>query len=149
MPTYAEDRAAIEDLFARYARGCDARDWPAVADCFTPEAQAEYSGVRLPSGVTHILSHLAALAKLAASQHVIGSVTVTVTDDRAEASSYAVAHLVRSIGEGHDVVHRGLHYEDQLVRTPAGWRIKDRVHRVVWSTTSSTIWPVPRFTAAG
>src|SRR5690606_2705243 len=96
MPSYAEDRAAIEDLLARYAHGCDARDLAAIGDCFTLDAQAEYSGVRLARGLTHILAHLAGLSALAASQHVIGSVSVTVDGDRATARSYAVAHLVRA-----------------------------------------------------
>lgn len=145
--SYAEDRAAIEELLARYVRGCDERDWPAVESCFTADARAEYSGVRLPPGVDHIVAHLAPLARLAASQHVIGSVSIRVAGDTATAGWYAVAHLVRAVAGGHEVVHRGLSYRDCLKRTGDGWRIRDRVHAVVWSTRTPTTWPVRRFSA--
>ncbi|WP_326553215.1 nuclear transport factor 2 family protein [Micromonospora sp. NBC_01813] len=146
MPEYADDRAAIVELMSRYAQCCDRREFDAVGDCFTDDAQAEYSGKRLPRGVRHIVAHMAPLARLAASQHVVGSVTVEVVGDHATASSYTVAHLVRPVDDGHEVVHRGLHYADRLVRTGDGWRISERVHQVLWSTSTPTTWPVPRFT---
>ncbi|MFY1638048.1 nuclear transport factor 2 family protein [Solwaraspora sp. WMMB335] len=148
MSGYAEDRAAIVELLTRYAQCCDRREFDQVGGCFTDDARAEYSGKRLPRGVAHIVAHMAPLANLAASQHVVGSVSVDVTGDTATASSYTVAHLVRPVDAGHEVVHRGLHYADQLVRTAAGWRISDRVHRVLWSTSTPTVWPVPTFSTA-
>lgn len=148
MPGYADDRAAIVELLNRYAQCCDRREFEAVGDCFTDDARAEYSGRRLEPGVRHIVAHMAPLARLAASQHVVGSATVEVDGDSAVASSYTVAHLVRPVTDGHEVVHRGLHYADRLVRTDAGWRIRERVHQVLWSTSSPTVWPVPRFTTA-
>ena len=147
MSSYAEDRAAIVELLNRYAQGCDRREFDAVGECFTEDAQAEYSGKRLPRGVAHIVAHMAPLAQLPASQHLVGSVTVEISGDTATASSYTTAHLVRAIDDGHEVLHRGLHYADKLVRTPAGWRISERIHRVVWSTSQSSVWPVPQLTA--
>lgn len=149
MPTLAEDKTEIELLLTRYARACDDRDFDTVAACFTPDAQAEYSGVRLEPGVANIKAHLAPLASLPLTQHIVGSVSVDIDGDQARCESYTVAHIVRSAGDGHEVVHRGLAYSDQLVRTPAGWRIRERVHRVLWSTTEPTVWPVPQFTAHG
>jgi hypothetical protein len=132
-------------LLHRYALACDERDFDSLRACFTPDARAEYSGVRLPAGVEHILEHLQGLARVPLSQHVVGTVTVDVTGDRARATSYATAHLVRPAGEGHEVVHRGLRYDDDLVLTDEGWRISERVHRVLWSTAEPTVWPVPPF----
>ena len=146
MPTLADDKAEIELLLTRYARACDDREFDKVGDCFIADAQAEYSGVRLPRGVEHIVAHMQPLASLPLTQHIVGSVSVTVDGDRAECESYTVAHIVRAVDDGHEVVHRGLAYRDELVRTPEGWRIAERVHRVLWSTTEPTVWPVPRFT---
>jgi 3-phenylpropionate/cinnamic acid dioxygenase small subunit len=143
----AEDRAQIAELLVRYAHCCDDRDFDGAGECFTADAQAEYSGVRLPRGVAHIVAHLQPLANLPLTQHIVGSVSVRPDGDGATSRSYVVAHLVRSIGDGHEVVHRGLRYDDRLVRTADGWRIADRLHRVLWSTTEPTVWPVPRFTA--
>ncbi|MFC0527707.1 nuclear transport factor 2 family protein [Phytohabitans kaempferiae] len=147
MPSYAEDRAAIEQILTTYARACDRREFETVGECFTADAQAEYSGVRLARGAEHIVAHMAPLANLPVTQHVVGSVSVEVDGDTATVASYTVVHMVRTAGEGHEVVHRGLTYDDRFVRTPQGWRIADRVHRVLWSTTDPTVWPVPRFTA--
>jgi len=146
MPSLADDKAEIELLLTRYARACDNRDFDAVAECFTPDAQAEYSGVRLPPGVANIKAHVAQLAALTLTQHIVGSVSVEIDGDHARCESYALAHLVRATGDGHEVVHRGLSYSDQLVRTPKGWRIRERIHRVLWSTSEPTVWPVPAFT---
>jgi 3-phenylpropionate/cinnamic acid dioxygenase small subunit len=143
----AEDRARIVELLVRYAFCCDDRDFEGAGGCFTADAQAEYSGVRLPRGVAHIVAHLRPLANLPATQHIVGSVGVRLAGHRATSRSYVVAHLVRATGDGHEVVHRGLRYDDELVRTDDGWRIADRLHRVLWSTTEPTVWPVPGFTA--
>jgi uncharacterized protein (TIGR02246 family) len=149
MTQELDDRAAIAAVLHRYALACDDRDLDAVRACFTPDARAEYSGVRLPRGVEHIVDHLRALAALPLTQHVVGTVVVEVAGDRARATSYATAHIVRPVGDGHEVVHRGLRYDDELVRTDPGWRIRDRVHRALWSTSEPTVWPVPPLTPPG
>jgi ketosteroid isomerase-like protein len=142
---YRQDTDAVVALLHRYALACDERDVDALRACFTADARAEYSGVRLAPGVEHILEHLQGLARVPLTQHVVGTVTVEVDGDVARATSYTTAHLVRPVGEGHEVVHRGLRYDDQLVRTDDGWRIRERVHRVLWSTSEPTVWPVPPF----
>jgi len=150
LHSFDEDRAAITALIHRYALACDDRDIDALRACFTSDARAEYSGVRLRPGVEHIVEHLRPLADLPVTQHVVGTVVVDVAGDdrdRAGATSYTTAHLVRRVGEGHEVVHRGLRYDDQLVRTGSGWRIRERVHQVLWSTSEPTVWPVPPLTA--
>jgi hypothetical protein len=138
--------AAIAALLHRYALACDERDFDTLRACFTPDASAEYSGVPLAPGVNHIVEHLRALNRVPLTQHVVGTVSVEVAGERARATSYATAHIVRPAGDGHEVVHRGLRYDDGLVLTSEGWRIHQRVHRVLWSTSEPTVWPVPPFT---
>ena len=140
-----DDRTAVLALLHRYALACDERDVDALRACFTPDARAEYSGVRLAAGVDHIVEHLRGLTRVPLTQHVVGTAVVDVAGDRARATSYITAHLVRRAGDGHEVVHRGLRYDDELVRTESGWRIRERVHRVLWSTAQPTVWPVPPF----
>jgi hypothetical protein len=143
----ALDKAEILELLVRYAHCCDDRDFNGAGECFTSDAQAEYSGVLLPRGAAHVVAHLQPLAHLPMTQHLVGSVSVLVSVDSATARSYVVANLVRVVDGGHELVQRGLRYDDRLVRTPDGWRIADRRHRVLWSITTPTVWPVPRFTA--
>ena len=142
-----DDRAEIIDLLARYAIACDRREFDAVGECFTEDGQATYSGKRLDPGRAAIVAHMQPLASLPLTQHVVGSVSVSLDGDRATATSYTTVHLVRPTADGHEVVHRGLSYDDQLVRTPEGWRFQERFHQVLWSTSEPTVWPVPAFTA--
>jgi hypothetical protein len=42
-PSYAEDRAAIEDLMARYLFAMDWNDFDTYADCFTEDGELDYA----------------------------------------------------------------------------------------------------------
>ena len=134
-------------MIGRYAQICDSRSYEGLRACFTPGARAAYSGEPLEPGVEHIIAHMAPLADLPVTQHVVGSIAVDLDGDRATAQSYTVVHFVRRAPGGHEVVHRGLRYDDRFVRTPDGWRIDERVHQVLWSTTEPTEWPVPKYVA--
>jgi 3-phenylpropionate/cinnamic acid dioxygenase small subunit len=127
------DRAAIQDLLARYARALDLRDFDAVGACFTPDAHAEYSGVVLEPGVESILRHLRGISSIPASTHLIGNVLIDFHRDVADVSSQAVVHLVLSRGEAPRVRVRGLFYRDRVVRQDGAWRIAERIHRADWS----------------
>ena len=144
--TTADDRAAIEQLLAHYAIACDRRDFEAVADCFTPDGAATYAGERVGPGRQAFVDYLRPLLDIPMTQHLVGSVSVILDGDTATATSYAAVHVVRpAAAGGHEVVHRGLSYDDRLVRTADGWRFAERVHRVLWSTTEPTEWPVPAY----
>ena len=139
----APDRTAIVEVLSRYAFALDLRNFESLAECFTADARAEYSGVVLEPGLDHIIEHVRGLARLPATQHIIGSVSIHVEGFEASAVSHAVAHLVRPTGDGHEVIHRGLTYHDEFTKTKAGWRIHHRVHQVHWMTVEPTVWPVP------
>jgi hypothetical protein len=91
------------------------------------------------------VAYLEPLREVPMTQHVIGIPTITLDGDTATATSYAVVTFVRhpEPGEEHQAVHRGLSYDDRLVRTAEGWRFAERFHQALWSTTGPTIWPVP------
>jgi hypothetical protein len=58
---------------------------------------------------------------------------VSVDGDRASAFSYVVARLIRYMPEGGGTfLNSGGWYDDTLVRTPGGWRIKKRICRSSW-----------------
>jgi uncharacterized protein (TIGR02246 family) len=143
----AEDRAEIAELLARYAIACDRKAFDAVGECFTEDGQATYSGVRLPQGRAAIVAHLQPLSDIPMTQHVVGSISIELDGDSATATSYTTVHVVRPTADGHEVVHRGLSYDDRLVRTSDGWRFEERFHQVLWSTSDPTTWPVPPFSA--
>ena len=144
--TEADDRSEIADLLARYAIACDRREFDSLRTMFTPDAQATYSGVRLEPGIDNIVAHMQPMKNFPVTQHIVGSMTIAVDGDTATATSYTTVHVVRPLeGGGHDLVHRGLSYDDRLVRTAEGWRFAERFHQVLWSTNQPTEWPVPTF----
>ena len=76
-----EDRADIVELIHRYTVATDRREFAAVADLFTEDGQATYSGVRLAPGRAAIVAHLQPLAGFPVSQHVVGTLSVTLDGD--------------------------------------------------------------------
>ena len=126
------DREEIRDVLVRYAQGLDRRQFDQVARCFTPDAQAEFSGNMLQPGVEAIVAYVCGVARLAATTHFVGETAITLDGDSAETENYTIAYLVNVNGENRSVHVRGLRYHDHFVRTPDGWRICQRVHCCDW-----------------
>jgi len=142
--TATDDRAEITELLARYAIALDRRELDAVGELFTEDGQATYSGTRLDPGRAAIVAYLQPLVDVPMTQHMIGLPSITIDGDTATATSYAIVTFVRDADDGgHTAVHRGLSYDDRLVRTADGWRFQERFHQALWSTNGPTIWPVP------
>jgi 3-phenylpropionate/cinnamic acid dioxygenase small subunit len=119
------DRAAIEDLLVRYARGVDRRDLALVASCFTPDAAYEGS---LGNGTIDIA--LGALRermpRYHSTMHLLTNHLIELHGDRATSETYAlVYHRLEGEDEDEDFVV-GVRYLDDLSRQPDGWRIVRR-----------------------
>jgi ketosteroid isomerase-like protein len=128
------DKQDITEVCFGYAIALDARDWPALATCFTPDATAHYRSGPPSRGYPAIEARVrSALAPLSASQHLIGNVTVTVDGDQGEALCYLQAQHVRPGTPGGDRYLVGGRYLDQFVRTTDGWRIAVRRLEVSWT----------------
>lgn len=85
------DRAAIQDLMSRYARGVDRRDWNTVAQTFHPDAHddhGEYKG-----GVEGFLKWVSERhAKIPQSMHFLGNCLIEFTGpDVALVETYFIA----------------------------------------------------------
>ena len=95
-----------------------------------------YAELFVPDGVFGKTTGRAALAKLALStqadrggpsytRHYLTNVIIYPTPEGARGSQYLVAIDVSEGGKPSSVVHGG-RYDDRYVRTPEGWRFKDR-----------------------
>lgn len=128
------DRLAIVDLLHRYATGLDSKDWAKLASVFTDDGVADYGalgGVNAgPAAIVALCS--GALGGLDASQHIIANEVIEVDGDRATARCYFQAQHVFKGAEGGDNFLVGGTYEDEIVRTPEGWRIKHRTLIPTW-----------------
>jgi 3-phenylpropionate/cinnamic acid dioxygenase small subunit len=129
------DRLRIQDLLTRYTTAIDGRDWALLDGVFLPDAEIDYrssGGIR--GRYPEVRAWLErALAPFAVSQHLIANSAVELRGDRARARTmfYNPMGARRPDGSLH-LFFIGGYYEDELVRTPAGWRIARRVEQQAW-----------------
>jgi 3-phenylpropionate/cinnamic acid dioxygenase small subunit len=119
------DRAAIQDVLARYAHGVDRRDLALVAACFTADAAYEGS---LGSGTIAIALDALRdrMPRYRATMHFLANQLIELRGDRASCETYAlVYHRLEGDDEDEDFVV-GVRYLDDLTRLPEGWRITSR-----------------------
>lgn len=127
------DRLAIADLTHAYCWALDSRDWAALDQVFLTDATAELRSPLL-EGRDAIRSRIArALDPLDATQHTVTNHMIVVDGDRASCRCYLHSQHVRLAAEGTPHYVIAGRYEDELVRTPDGWRISFRRLVVVWS----------------
>lgn len=128
-----EDRADIIDLTHRYCWALDTNQWHELDDVFLPDATAQLGTHECKDldQIKQVCSN--ALGKLDDSQHIVATHQVAVDGDTATSRCYLHAqHVRRGASQGpHYIV--GGRYEDDLVRTTAGWRIKRRILTVMWT----------------
>ena len=123
------DRFEINDLLVRYCTALDSQNFDDFDEIFTPDAVIDYSAMGGACGsVAEIAKWLKkTMANFPAYQHLIANSTVSIDGDRATARTMCHDPMVIDRGEGRsDVFVCGLWYVDELVRTPAGWRIRKR-----------------------
>ena len=123
------DRIEIQDLLARYTHAIDRRDWDALDGVFTPDAHIDYSAMGgAAGGLAEIKEFLAgAMPMFENSQHLLGSSVVDIDGDTATARTICHNPMVLHGGDDPHLLVCGLWYQDKLVRTPAGWRIAERI----------------------
>jgi hypothetical protein len=127
------DEQDIVDLTIAYCWAIDSRNFDELRDVFVPEGVANYAGTE-HIGVDAIIARCsAALTPLDASQHMVNTHQVQVIGDTATSRCYFHAQHVRSAASGGaNYIVAGI-YEDALVRTGAGWRIRHRTLRTLWT----------------
>lgn len=141
-PQELSDRLEIVDLLHRYAAGLDRRDWELLASVFTEDGVADYSSLELgvnegPDTIVELCR--GALGGLDATQHIITNERIEIDGDRARASCYFQAqHVFRGAPGGDNFIVAGT-YEDELVRTTAGWRIERRTLIPTWFEGNASV----------
>lgn len=122
------DRLEIQELLNRYSHAVDDRDWDALDDIFTPDAQIDYTEVGGAKGsLTEIKTYLAhALDKFKSTQHLSATTKLDLDGDQAKARTILFNPMVIDHGGREHVFFVGVWYRDTLARTPKGWRITSR-----------------------
>lgn len=126
-----EDREAIRALLAAYRRALDEKDFEAYAELFGEDGEFAADAVGPVRGREAILAMLAELQRDGAlseaagdDRHLATNVEIELHGDRATVRSTWV-YLTRA-ESGHPHLTLVGHYDDEVRRTPAGWRFARR-----------------------
>lgn len=129
------DRQDITDVALRYARALDTKNFAALLQCFTSDAI--YGERRGHAEIEAIARN--ALEPLDCTQHITTNFLVQVDGDTARMECYFHAQHIRHAAEaGAELIIAGT-YEDQLVRTPDGWKFQSRLLHVLWRTGNPAV----------
>lgn len=136
QPSYAEDRAAIEDLMARYLFAMDWNDYDTYAECFTEDGELDYA-----MGTTRGRENIRAEAKRfkdnvgqmfvdsngnpAKLRHVVAHKAIRVEGDRAWNTGFWF-EMANDGPDGAPKMGTFGHYEDELARVDGVWKFKRR-----------------------
>ncbi len=123
------DRLEIEELLVRYSHAVDTQDWDAFEKVFTEDAVIDYTEMGGPRGtVKETRAFLESVMPTFSNyQHMVSNTVLELRGDEARGRTICFNPMVVDRGDGEThVFFCGLWYRDLLVRTPDGWRIKDR-----------------------
>lgn len=128
----ADDERAIAQLLYRYAWMVDQREWDLIDSVFTADATIDYTstgGIAGPARPTLEWLHRA-LAPWPINLHYISNIQVEFVAGGARCRCMFLAPMGRNGADGtQEVITNGGYYVDELVKTVAGWRIRERVCR--------------------
>ena len=132
--TTPTDKDLVTAVTIRYCWALDGRRFDQLTEVFTPDAVGDYGSLGTFHGPDEIAAFVeTVLTPLDASQHLVSNHDVAVDGDTATCRCQLQAQHVRSSTEGSPNYLVGGFYEDQLVRTDAGWRIRHRAMRRTWT----------------
>ena len=134
------DERAIRNVAFRYCRALDTKDWALLDEVFLPDSTAELGVPTTLEGIEAIRARIrGALEHLDDSQHLVGNHEIDVDGDTATHRCYLQAQHVRAAATGGPNYIVAGRYEDRLVRTPDGWRIRHRTLTVMWTDGNVTV----------
>jgi SnoaL-like domain len=139
-----DDRAEIIEIINLYALAIDAQRWDLFDRIFTPDCAVDYGSAARWQGLEVFKQDFAAFhAPFDATQHMMANHQVRIEGDRAWALTYGswrlVRHAAADLGTGGPLWDGTGWYDDELVRSPQGWRIANRMCKVVWFTGNDTV----------
>jgi 3-phenylpropionate/cinnamic acid dioxygenase small subunit len=139
------DRLAIQDLIARYADVIDSQRFDELDELFTPAAKIDFATFNGPVGsLAEIKTFLSSsLPFFTRTQHMMGLPHIAVDGDSAHARTSCNNPMISTKPDGSTAVWLiGLWYDDDLVRTPDGWRFSARRQLRAYTLTGLTDTPL-------
>lgn len=128
------DRQAIIDTAIRYTWALDSNEWDMLDDVFIPEATTNFMRAEPEEGLAAIKERVSSsLGHLDDSQHIVSNHQVVLDGDQATHRCYLHAQHIRRGVDGGDLYVVAGRYEDDVVRTADGWRIRHRDLIMMWT----------------
>lgn len=126
MPLSLEDRAAVHDLYARYAYAFDSADAAAWAGLFTPDGRFEPPGIDAVVGRDALHDFVASRSgEMPGMRHMMSNVLVAAEED-GTVRGRAYFLCFRLGGDGHFRVRNFGRYEDEFAPVDGEWLIASR-----------------------
>jgi hypothetical protein len=123
-----------------YPIAVDTLHWDLLDQVFTPDVAADFGGGAKWSDLASLKRDFAVVhAPFDATQHVTTNHQVLVDGDLASCISYVHGRFIRQVPTGGNMFESGGWYEDRLVRTASGWRIKERTCRSIWCSGNPVV----------
>jgi len=133
------DRLEIQELIARYSYALDSRNFDALDELFTPDAVLDYTATGAIRGSLAEMKEFVANAftMFEGTQHLTTQTLLTFDGDGNTAHGKSACHNPMVFGGElkPKMMIVGLWYSDTFVRTPDGWRFKERVEELLYNTT--------------
>ncbi len=130
------DRMAVSDVMHRYATAIDTKDFGLLEQVFDDQVATDFStfGGKPWSGARADWIEImrGTVGGLTATQHLTGNHVHRIAGDTAHLSAYlqAMHHLSGARGDPDYLI--GGHYDVDLARRPAGWRVTRYRLTVTW-----------------
>ena len=127
-------RQEIYDVLVAYATACGSRDWEGYRRCFTPDARIDYTSAGGPAGgVDDVVAWLdPTLSGFDLTTFAVTNVAYMFEGPdlcRVRSQFNSVMRLPGADGAPPTYVRAGGHYDDEMVRTGAGWALAVRTER--------------------
>lgn len=120
------DRHAIHDTVLRYCRAVDRLDFDAVRAVYADDGVDHHTGFSGPAD-DYVAWLRGLLPRLDGTMHLVGNHLAELAGDEAVAETYGTAvHWATPRDDPRGNFTSGFRYVDHFVRTPAGWRIRER-----------------------
>ena len=129
------DRLEIQQLMATYSNAIDRHDFERLDEVFTADAYIDYRAMGGIDGrYPQVKAWLGpALQHFPRYYHLIANTEVVLAGDTATARTVCFNPMEVPLPQGgSQVMFLGLWYLDRLVRTPAGWRISERMEEACY-----------------
>jgi hypothetical protein len=132
VSSYAEDRAAIEDLQARYLFALDFHDPDLYVSTFTEDGVLDYGSgdVKGRQAIKDVIAKMPSPAAVAgkragAARHNISNIVIKVEGNKATGRSYWF-HYSNDNPDRRGVFDGFGHYEDELIKVNGKWLFTKR-----------------------